>query len=169
MLPGEQLFVVPGFKVQEPVPWDYIPQVVKRVQQYVRSKLDEVAPATGCGGCTACCYVYHIDDPELKKPSNTHCKHCTIGVGCEIYNHRPKACAGFACLWLKSQDRNDRMPLELRPDRCGVYFTEDSQTGDPLLIEVHGGEPDVNAWRWINEMQALGYKAKKITYYEGEK
>jgi len=32
---GERLFVVPGFEVQEPVPWGNIPYVVDRVEKHI--------------------------------------------------------------------------------------------------------------------------------------
>ena len=166
---GERLFVLPEVKVQEPVPWDDIPELIARVQRHVASSL---APENKCGGCNACCITPYIKDTAwdgkpFVKPSNTVCQHCAVGFGCKLYHQRPKACRGFECWWLKSQSRNDRMTPELRPDQCGCYFTEDSETNDNLVIEVHG-EPNADAWRWINEMQAVGFKAKKITHYHGE-
>jgi hypothetical protein len=162
---GERLFIVPGFKVQEPVPWDDIPQVIERVRAHVRAAIEATAPDTACGGCTACCYMYWINDPDLQKPSRTHCPHCVTGQGCQIYDHRPGACREFKCRWLRSQSVNDRMGPELRPDRCGAFFTEDSSVElDSLIIECHG-EPNGDAWQWIYQMQAVGYKVKKITHY----
>lgn len=32
---GEQLFVVPGYRVQEPIRWDEIPPLIKRVELYI--------------------------------------------------------------------------------------------------------------------------------------
>jgi hypothetical protein len=32
---GELLFVVPEFKIREPVPWDYIPILIRRVELYI--------------------------------------------------------------------------------------------------------------------------------------
>ncbi|SRR5260221_8443516 len=32
---GEHLFVVPDFKVHEPIPWNDIPYVIKRVESYI--------------------------------------------------------------------------------------------------------------------------------------
>jgi hypothetical protein len=32
---GEMLFVVPGFLIQEPVEWNYIPVLIRRVELYV--------------------------------------------------------------------------------------------------------------------------------------
>ncbi len=160
----ERLFVLPDFQVQEPVPWDDIPPLILRVQKHVATSL---APVNHCGGCNACCITPYIDDPALKKPSHSVCPNCAVGFGCKLYQSRPKACQDFKCWWLKSQERNDRMAPALRPDRCGAYFTEDSRNGDPLLIECHG-EPNAAAWQWINEMQATGYRIKKISFYDGE-
>jgi hypothetical protein len=32
---GERAFIVPGFLLQEPVPWNYIPVMVRRVELYI--------------------------------------------------------------------------------------------------------------------------------------
>lgn len=159
---GERLFVVPGFTVEEPVPWDDIPSVIHKVQKHIVKTL---APVNHCGECLACCYQLYIDDPQLKKPSRSWCLDCTAGLGCRIYFRRPQSCRKFKCEWLASQERNDAMPAHLRPDRCGAIFT--SHPTDPLIIECHG-TPDKHAWAWINEMQRLGYKVKEITRYHGE-
>jgi len=161
---GEQLFVVPGFFVQEPVPWDEIPIVIDIVQKHITRTL---APTNHCGDCRACCFTLYIDDPRLKKPSNSWCQNCASDIGCKVYHARPNVCRSFKCEWLASQAHNDWMKPELRPDKCGAIFTKDSQTNDPLLIECHG-EPNADAWKWIDEMQAVGYKVKKVTHYIGE-
>lgn len=59
------------------------------------------------------------------------------------------------------------MDSELRPDRCGAIFTEDTQTNDPLVFEVHG-KPNAVAWDYINLMQSKGYKAREIVRYVSE-
>lgn len=161
----ERLFVVPDYEVEEPVPWDDIPPLIERVQKHVAKTL---APVNHCGECTACCFTLYIKDKTFEKPSGYACKHCASGFGCKLYQSRPSVCRSFKCVWLKSQSRNDRMAAELRPDKCGAIFTEDSQTADPLIIECHG-TPNGAAWRWINEVQAVGYKVRNITYYVGEK
>jgi hypothetical protein len=163
---GERLFVVPGLKVQEPVPWDEIPLLIHRVHLYVNER---VSPHNACGGCHACCRV-----PFIRIDANAgggKCHHCLINGACGIYAARPKPCRDFKCHWLESQSRNDKMPEELRPDRCGVVFTADSIDGDPLLFEVHPHpeRPDAadaeNVREYIDAMQAAGYKAKLITHY----
>jgi len=162
---GERLFVVPEMLVQEPVSWNEIPTLIERVQKHVARTL---APVNDCGECTACCFHLFIKDERFKKASNTWCDHCSEGFGCKLYHTRPSVCRAFECMWLKSQKRNDVMPAELRPDRCGAIFTDDTHTNDPLIIECHG-EPNSAAWQWINDMQRGGYKVKKIDFYFGEK
>ncbi len=159
---GEKLFVVPDYEVEEPVLWDDIAPLIARVQRHVSGTL---APVNHCGDCRACCTTLFIKDGDFEKPSNQTCRH-VCATGCAIYWRRPSVCRTFVCNWLASQTRNDRMGPELRPDRCGVIFSADSN-GDPLVFEVHG-EPDANAWRFINDMQRIGYKARKVTHYVGE-
>lgn len=161
---GERLFVLPDLDVQEPVPWNEIPPLIEKVQKHVAKTL---APINHCGECRACCFTLYIEDGQFKKPSRQWCQHCAKDFGCKLYQSRPSVCRKFKCLWLKSQKRNDRMAPELRPDRCGAIFTEDTQAHDPLIIECHG-EPNRDARDWINEMQRNGYKAKRISHYIGE-
>lgn len=156
---GERLFITP-IEVKEPVPWDEIPTLIEKVQKHVLAK---VAPDNACGDCKQCCILPLIDDPDLQKPAFQNCRHL-CSSGCSRYWMRPKSCKDFKCMWLLSQSRNDRMGPELRPDRCGTYFNPDTTTNDPLIIEAHG-PPNADAWKWINEMQRVGYKVREITSY----
>jgi hypothetical protein len=161
---GERLFVVPGYIVQEPIPWHDIAVLIGRVEVHIAKTL---APVNKCETCTACCTLIYIEDGPYKKASNSTCQSCTKGFGCRVYPSRPKACKAFECMWLESQDRNDKMDPELRPDRCGAVFTKDGLTNDPLLIECHG-TPNADAWKWIDEVQRVGYRVKKVTSYADE-
>ena len=70
------------------------------------------------------------------------------------------------------------MPPELRPDKCGVIFTDDTSqhmggTHDPDRIEAHedhdGGVRNPQAVQsFIDEMAAFGKHVDKITHYHGE-
>lgn len=160
---GERFFIVPDLLVREPVEWNAIPFVVNSARKAV---LKSLHPENLCGNCNACCITPYIDDVAFKKPSGKRCPNL-CAEGCATYWKRPEPCRGFECMWLQSQRKNDVMPPELRPDRCGCYFIPDTTTNDPLIIEVHG-EPNADAWKWINLMQAAGFKARKITSYEGE-
>lgn len=78
-----------------------------------------------CESCTGCCEVLEIK--EIAKPFGEACKHIGqtgCGKGCQIYLERPEACKNYICLWLDSQRRVEveRMPEELRPDRCYVVM-----------------------------------------------
>jgi hypothetical protein len=83
--------------------------------------------SAGCGDCRLCCRVLEVK--EIEKPFLEWCRHPKRGVGCAIYETRPESCRAFVCTWLASQRAGppdgapwDRMPPELRPDRCGVIF-----------------------------------------------
>ncbi|HEY4029904.1 MAG TPA: hypothetical protein VGM25_06135 [Caulobacteraceae bacterium] len=78
--------------------------------------------ARACGSCVACCKVLNIDEPDMIKPADQMCMHCT-GQGCAIYESRPGVCRSWDCVWR----RIDTMPMETRPDRLGVLFTIDRQ------------------------------------------
>jgi hypothetical protein len=84
--------------------------------------LGPAIPARACGDCVACCQVLNIDEPDMIKPADQLCMHCT-GAGCSIYDSRPQVCRDWDCVWR----RIDSMPPETRPDRLGVLFTIDRQ------------------------------------------
>ncbi len=70
-----------------------------------------------CGECGMCCKLLAIE--ALDKPAGAWCGH--FRRGCSIYADRPPACAGFHCVWLKSE----RLGPEWRPDRAKfVMYTE---------------------------------------------
>lgn len=84
--------------------------------------LGPAIPARACGGCVACCQVLNIDEPDLVKPADQMCTHCT-SQGCGIHDNRPKVCRDWDCVWR----RIESMPLETRPDHLGVVWTIDRQ------------------------------------------
>lgn len=49
---------------------------------------------------------------------DTHCQHCDSG--CTIYYKKPEICTNFECSYLQAQN----VPVELRPDNCGVIFAK---------------------------------------------
>ena len=115
-----------------------------------------------CGTCTACCRVFAI--PEIKKAAGVWCKSCTVGVGCQIYEQRPKPCVEFECLYLQARTRDDirdHLPDELRPDRCKVVF---HPTTDPEVMAATTMPDSPDAWRrkpvkkLIDRMVAAGYR-----------
>ncbi len=83
-----------------------------------------------CGGCVACCKTLEIQDPQIAKPADTLCKHCT-GHGCSIYDTRPPTCRDWYCLWRREQN----LPDQLRPDQCGVIFSIDGEDRPRTIFE----------------------------------
>ena len=71
-----------------------------------------------CDGCNLCCYIPSIDEPTLKKEEWTMCQNCDVGVGCKIYEDRPKPCRTFDCSWIKGET-----PVEWKPDKVGFFAT----------------------------------------------
>lgn len=71
-----------------------------------------------CDGCKVCCDLFSI--PEIEKPEKTACSNCT-DQGCGIYDDRPQTCKDFKCLYIQSGWMEG-----LRPDNCGVMFTQNS-------------------------------------------
>lgn len=166
----ERIFIVPDLLVDEPVPWDHIPWVIAQAQNYTNKCLN---PVNHCGECKACCKTLYFKTDKFTKHSHTMCQHACAS-GCKIYFARPRECQVFECRWLKSQRLNDRMAPELRPDRCGVIFTDDTQDHDPLVFEMHvdAHRPDCldakEVRAFVGDMRKAGYKDKLITYYVGE-
>ena len=115
-----------------------------------------------CGTCTACCRVFAI--PALAKPAGKWCDHCTVGVGCQIYEQRPQPCVEFECLYFRPEPATISAIICLTncgPDRCKVVF---HPTTDPnvMAATTMPGSPD--AWRrkpvkkLIDRMVAAGYR-----------
>lgn len=169
---GERAIVVPRVRIAEPVELDDLPRTIKLAERYAATKLSKGNP---CGNCKACCITPRIHDEKLNKPAHTACPYLDSCVnGCGIYPARPRTCKSYECEWLKSQRVNDRMPLELRPDKCGVIFQTATAANnyDPDVIEAH---PDVgwstnpfeaeNVKQHIDALLKYGKKVISITHY----
>lgn len=166
---GERLFVVPGLKVQEPIPFEDIYGIVSQVEEHITSV---TAGDNACGGCQQCCITYAIKSELFNKASHTRCHNCSA-TGCRAYFMRPEPCRGFECLWLKTQRTNHPMSPELRPDRCGVFFVGDVLGEPGSVFEVHPSLDTDAVHRdpvrsFIEKEQAEGRKAYLVTGYEGE-
>lgn len=82
-----------------------------------------------------CCKLLII--PELDKPYNTWCTHCTSHSSCGIYETRPERCRDFMCYFLTSD-----LAEHWRPNKCRMIITANEER---LLIMVDPARPD--AWR----------------------
>ena len=105
-----------------------------------------------CGSCHKCCDILDVED--FDKPALQRCPHTMLGKGCAIYADRPAACRAFACTWLSSQSGQgpngevwDRMPPEMRPDRCGVVFAPVDRANPDKCIHMHVDRHRPNAWQ----------------------
>jgi hypothetical protein len=71
-----------------------------------------------CGDCNMCCKLYSIHEPKDFKKDYEWCKHCEVGVGCKIYESRPKQCKDFQCGWSLGL-----VPEEWKPNKVGFVVT----------------------------------------------
>ena len=74
-----------------------------------------------CGSCTLCCKLLELHD--IPSAIGEYCSKCEIGVGCSIYDIRPKECQEFRCMWHQMEKAGE----ELRPDKCNVIFDRASE------------------------------------------
>jgi hypothetical protein len=174
--PTEKAYILPDVSFDGPLPWNQeTMDIIARAEQYVK---DQVAPKDNrCGGCTSCCRIPFIRDPDNTiptKPSGVNCLHCT-GHSCSIYDKRPQVCREFKCLWLRSQATDQPWPLKYRPDKCGVMLDHDTgwkyehRPYDPDLVEVHPDREKPFAILTDDMQVLLRYKKlKHITFYYGE-
>ncbi|MES2984016.1 MAG: hypothetical protein V4735_02380 [Pseudomonadota bacterium] len=88
-----------------------------------------------CGDCAMCCKIPII--PELDKPYNTWCTHCSNHTNCSIYDTRPQRCRDFFCHFMTST-----LSEEWRPSKCRLIVTAHP---DRVLVMVDPARPD--AWR----------------------
>ena len=95
---------------------------------------------------------------ELTKPKNNWCVHCTIGVGCKVYDDRPASCAVFKCLWLQSQQGPQKLAAKLRPDKCKVVLHSSADEKN-VVARVDPNYP--NAWREKDIGLMLGNLSEK--------
>ena len=75
-----------------------------------------------CGDCNMCCKLPNINNPKNFKKDYTWCKHCEIGVGCKIYELRPKVCKDFQCMWKAGKIEED-----LKPNKVGFYIVPERE------------------------------------------
>lgn len=101
-----------------------------------------------CGNCTMCCKLPAV--PVLDKPYGQWCKHCAAGVGCKIYEKRPEPCRSYQCMYLM----NERLPDELRPDRCHVVIEPALPGTKTMYALVDEHRPDAWQTRRVRDLIA---------------
>lgn len=136
-----------------------------------------VTPDRTCGSCTACCT--HLGVEELKKYSGQKCpKLLPPSAGakrCSIYSTRPKACAGYQCMWLSGFG-----PESLRPSRSGILITpypSDDKPGHISLtvnvFNIEKAEPhieqligDLITLPFISEVRLILSESRKANLFK---
>lgn len=91
-----------------------------------------------------------VSDLPTPKVPHRWCDHCIIGLGCSIYEQRPKTCREFECVWL--QDTRGLMDEAMRPDKLRVVF---QPTDDGCGLVAHCDPGDPMAWRRAKSIEVL--------------
>jgi Fe-S-cluster containining protein len=145
-----------------------------------RMLVEHLVPGRECGECVACCKILEIDKPELKKPADVLCTHCT-GAGCGIYATRPDVCRTWHCLWR----RMDATPDFIRPDKLGVVFSLGQYDpprvifervyviaraiSSPTVFETDAVKAALNMFAEEGSLPVwAGFNGEKILYYPTE-
>jgi hypothetical protein len=81
-----------------------------------------------CGDCSLCCKLPEINYFKEKKESFKWCDNCNVGVGCKIYNERPKGCRDFYCLYHGGL-------TNLKPNKVGffIYIEREESVKEKIL------------------------------------
>ena len=75
--------------------------------------------------------------PEINKPAEVLCTHCTLGQGCTIYETRPADCVEFLCGYLMEPE----LGPEWKPDVSHIVLR---MIGKTLTAHVDTATP--RAW-----------------------
>jgi Fe-S-cluster containining protein len=68
---------------------------------------------------------------EVGKHDYDWCPQCTVGKGCNVYDSRPYACKGFACIWL-----NGACSDHDRPDKLGAMLDVEDFDLDGRVVGI---------------------------------
>lgn len=84
-----------------------------------------------CGDCSLCCKLPEINYFKTTKKSYQWCKSCDIGLGCKIYDKRPKGCRDFWCLYQKNL-------IDLKPNKVGFFiFGENESSLNEKVLTIY--------------------------------
>lgn len=85
-----------------------------------------------------CCKLPEIK--ELDKPRQKVCQHCTMGVGCKIYESRPEVCRHFYCGYMAYDWIGD----EWKPSKCRMVVVSE---GENKRFAIHVDRDRKGAWK----------------------
>ena len=84
-----------------------------------------------CNDCNMCCKLPEINYFEKKKKSHKWCENCDIGVGCKIYEKRPKGCRDFTCAYIENF-------TDLKPNKVGfIIFPQNEMSYVHKVLTVY--------------------------------
>lgn len=84
-----------------------------------------------CNDCNMCCKLPEINYFEKKKKSHKWCENCEIGVGCKIYEKRPKGCRDFTCAYIENF-------TDLKPNKVGfIIFPQNEMSYVHKVLTVY--------------------------------
>tara|TARA_R100000426_G_scaffold7639_2_gene9229 strand:- start:938 stop:1432 length:495 start_codon:yes stop_codon:yes gene_type:complete len=84
-----------------------------------------------CSDCNMCCKLPEINYFEKKKKSHKWCENCEIGVGCKIYEKRPKGCRDFTCAYIENF-------TDLKPNKVGfIIFPQNEMSYVHKVLTVY--------------------------------
>jgi hypothetical protein len=119
-----------------------------------------------CGGCTACCVVLPILEPDLHKPAGEPCRHLG-GKGCSIYGTPgwPQVCRDYLCGWRTHPWFNGKRFY--RPDQLGVLFQFNEVAATPAgygpalcCYETRPGAFETERFRYVKGKVGAGWFIK---------
>ena len=84
-----------------------------------------------CNDCNMCCKLPEINYFEKKKKSHKWCENWEIGVGCKIYEKRPKGCRDFTCAYIENF-------TDLKPNKVGfIIFPQNEMSYVHKVLTVY--------------------------------
>lgn len=97
-----------------------------------------IVAGRSCAGCTMCCKLLSV--ASLNKPRQQWCSHCDIGVGCKIYESKPRECSAFHCGYLL----NNELAEAWKPVHCRMVLDFEPHA-NRIVVHVDSGRND--AWK----------------------
>lgn len=84
-----------------------------------------------CDECTACCDGKLIGNSYGNMfGNNVPCKFM-VDKKCQIYKNRPSCCVKYQCAWTQKL-----FPIDMRPDKCGLMVSVETDTDGKKMLKV---------------------------------
>src|SRR5687767_4771453 len=113
-------------------------QYISEVTDSADKSGDTIVAGRSCAGCTMCCKLLSVQ--SLNKPRQKWSNHCNIGVGCRIYESKPRECSVFHCQYLLNKELTEAW----KPAHCRIVLDYEPHA-TRIVVHVDSGRSD--AWR----------------------